>query len=138
MNINTHNQTVTITLNNKDFIIDIDKINLFLNPPKSITKYDVWHYDNDNLLYIKTNNNGILYLYEILTNQSRYKMDFYFNNDNIFDYTIKGLNQLTEVMKEKEANQMMSVDASNITNTTVINRSARDEDSDASRAMVGT
>ena len=60
------------------------------------------------------------------------------DGQDIFDYTIKGLNQLTEVMKEKEANQMMSVDASNITNTTVINRSARDEDSDASRAMVGT
>jgi hypothetical protein len=60
------------------------------------------------------------------------------DGQDILDYTIKCLNQLTEVMKEKEANQMMSVDASNVTNTTVINRSARDEDSDASRAMVGT
>ena len=91
INIISEDKIVTITINKIAIVLDVDKLNLFMNPPKSILKNKIWHFDDDRLLYTKTNNCGFLYLYEVITAESRYKMEFTFKNNNIYDYRLENI-----------------------------------------------
>lgn len=84
-------QTATIIVDKKSIIIDKNKLSDFLYSKDGYTDNNIWHFDDNNILYKTGNNKKVTYLWEILTNEKINKVEFNFINGNEQDYRLNNI-----------------------------------------------